>query len=142
MWRSFSYHSQHERLEPGADDACLALCRRQVYAALNALGEVGWCINQPMYDVVQSAYDQQLPICDLPRKKPLPMIAQKKAARFRSARTRTQLLAQVRDLPGGLGTGAFLNAFIVPCTGCRNSLCRETRTLVSWHAGLRCLLLR
>ena len=74
------------------------LCWLQVYAALNAVGEVGWSINQPMLEIIQSAYDMQEaePICDLPRHRNVAMLAAKKVKRFRTARTGTQLLAQVR----------------------------------------------
>jgi DNA-directed RNA polymerase len=79
----------------------LTLCWLQVYAALNAVGEVGWSINQPMLDVIQDAYDrsaddEQMAICDLPRHHNVAMLAANKSRRFRTARTGTQLLAEVR----------------------------------------------
>ena len=71
-----------------------------MYAALNAVGEVGWSINQPILEKIQSAYAKQAPeqppICDLPRHYNVAMLSAKTARRFRTARTGTQLLAQVR----------------------------------------------
>ena len=68
----------------------------QVYAALNAIGDLAWAINRPMLEVVEQAWKSGEPICELPSQQHAPMLPPPSSRRFMTARAGRQLLAQVR----------------------------------------------
>ena len=72
--------------------------RRQVYSALDALGQVGWRINAPMHAAVEAAWAAGGGVCELPSAADLPAVPPPGAMRFRTVSTRRgQLLVTVRS---------------------------------------------
>lgn len=71
----------------------------QVYAALNALGELPWRINTPVLEVIERAVTEQLPIAQLPHVLEPKFRPKPKAKRFRVVREGGQLLIRVCDKP-------------------------------------------
>lgn len=71
----------------------------QVYAALDALGQVGWRINSPMHARLEAAWAAGGGICDLPNVRDLPAVPASSAVRFRTGATSKgkQLLVTVRS---------------------------------------------
>jgi DNA-directed RNA polymerase len=47
--------------------------RAQVYAALNAIGEVAWSINGPVVDALKHAWDEGMRIGNMPIQEDLPL---------------------------------------------------------------------
>ncbi len=45
----------------------------QVYAALNAIGEVAWSINTPIVDALKHAWDENMRIGNMPIQEDLPL---------------------------------------------------------------------
>ena len=55
-----------------ASDSCVHV-RAQVYAALNAIGEVAWSINGPVVDALKHAGDEGMLIGNMPIQEDLPL---------------------------------------------------------------------
>ena len=55
-----------------ASDSCVH-ARAQVYAALNAIGEVAWSINGPVVDALKHAWDEGMRIGNMPIQEDLPL---------------------------------------------------------------------
>lgn len=71
-----------------------------MYAALDALGQVGWRINAPMHAAVEAAWAAGGGVCELPSAADLPALPPPGAPRFRTVSTRRgQLLVTVRPAP-------------------------------------------
>ena len=57
-----------------ASDSCVH-ARAQVYAALNAIGEVAWSINGPVEDALKHAWDEGMRIVNMPIQEDLPLMS-------------------------------------------------------------------
>ncbi len=51
----------------------MCMPRAQVYAALNAIGEVAWSINGPVVDALKHAWDEGMRIGNMPIQEDLPL---------------------------------------------------------------------